>query len=70
MRCRYCGKLIIHRFNGNYTRMDKKRKARHERRCEETEIPRTLYCDECEKETFHQPSSDGWDCEVCERKPQ
>lgn len=35
MRCPYCDKLIIHRFNGNYTRMDKKRKARHMRLCDE-----------------------------------
>lgn len=35
MRCPYCNTLIIHRFNGNYNRMDKKRKARHIRLCEE-----------------------------------
>jgi hypothetical protein len=37
MRCPYCGKLIIHRFNGRYTRMDKKRKRRHMRVCDEKE---------------------------------
>ena len=35
MRCQYCGKLIIHKFNGNYNRMDRKRKARHERHCDD-----------------------------------
>lgn len=34
MRCPYCHKLIIHKFNGRYTRRDKKRKAEHMRRCE------------------------------------
>lgn len=33
MRCRYCRQLIIHRFNGNYNRRDRKRKYNHERMC-------------------------------------
>ena len=35
MRCPYCNTLIIHKFNGNYNRMDRKRKARHMRHCDE-----------------------------------
>lgn len=35
MRCPYCHTLIIHKFGGNYNRMDKKRKAEHMRRCDE-----------------------------------
>ncbi|UBF23427.1 hypothetical protein HATV-3_gp77 [Haloarcula tailed virus 3] len=35
MRCPYCNKLIIHRFNGNYNRIDKKRKRRHMMLCDE-----------------------------------
>jgi len=35
MRCPYCNTLIIHRFNGRYTRMDRKRKAQHMRHCDE-----------------------------------
>ena len=35
MRCPYCNTLIIHKFNGNYNRMDRKRKSRHMRHCDE-----------------------------------
>lgn len=35
MRCPYCGQLIIHKFSGRYNRMDRKRKARHMRLCDE-----------------------------------
>lgn len=35
MRCPYCHTLIIHKFNGNYNRLDRKRKSRHMRHCDE-----------------------------------
>lgn len=35
MHCKYCGELIIHRFNGEYTRRDQERKRRHEINCDE-----------------------------------
>ena len=41
MRCQYCRQLIIHKFNGNYNRVDRKRKARHERRCPERPTEKT-----------------------------
>lgn len=43
MRCQYCHKLIIHRFNGRYTRMDKERKRQHMRLCRNT--PRNILRD-------------------------
>lgn len=35
MRCPYCNTLIIHKFSGRYNRMDRKRKDRHLKQCEE-----------------------------------
>lgn len=35
MRCQYCNTLIVHRFNGRYNRMDRKRKRIHEQNCPE-----------------------------------
>lgn len=44
MRCKYCRKLIIHRFNRNYTKRDKKRKRQHERRCKENPNIKPEHC--------------------------